>query len=204
MDGFSVLPRLVVRGGTARVGGPRRLRGKELHGLVSAAIERHGRILLWDWDGIAANRPSLDLLRRFEGEGLWVDGGVRHAGDVADLLVAGAERAVVGTKTLASVADLQHAAELTENLLLQVDYQDGAVLVSPTLELRDLDAFLALAKDLALAPTLLLDPDGLEQRALFSVRGREELFAGIVDPRNVPRLRTAGLAGAIVDLQEVP
>ncbi len=104
---------------------------QELRGLVSKALKDYGRLLLWDVDGIERGRPDLALYKRFEGKGLWVDEGVDSVGGLIDVLVAGAEVAVLNLKRFPSLRDIHIARELTEKLAVCVEETQGALTRDP-------------------------------------------------------------------------
>lgn len=95
--------------------------GRGFEALVGEALKRFERLLLWDVDGIERGRPQLDLYRRFEGRGLWVDAGVETLDGFIDVLVAGADVGVLNLRTLPRVDDLEEAGELTEKLAVCVE-----------------------------------------------------------------------------------
>jgi len=200
---LEVVPWAVVRGFEAlRSGATVPIR--ELAPVLEDALERHGRALLWDMDGIEGNRPQLDLLKDYEGLGLWVDAGVRSAEGVIDVLVAGADKVVVGTKSLRALEELQKAFSLTENVLLQVDY-DGRVLhpraASKEPTAADLAAFVrAQGGDSVL---LVATRSPLDLDVVRAAAAHARVYAGIVPMADLPALQGAGAVGAIVDLWEV-
>jgi hypothetical protein len=191
----------------ARIQGDRAFRGREtvplahLWPALEAALDRHGKALLWDLDGIEANRPRLDLLRPFEGMGLWVDAGVRRSETVIDVLVAGADRAVVGTKCLWDLEELENAFALTENVLLQIDY-DGRVLHPGYAETPPTPESLASwIREHGRDTLLLLAPAGPPPaEALRPLLASVRVYVGIVGAETVPAWAAAGAAGAIIDL----
>jgi phosphoribosylformimino-5-aminoimidazole carboxamide ribonucleotide (ProFAR) isomerase len=65
-----------------------------------------------------------------------VDGGSRYSDSAIDILVAGAEKVVLSTKTLRSIEELKKAHELSQNIILGIDYDDG--IVSPNKEISEM------------------------------------------------------------------
>ncbi len=196
-----LLPRLVIRGDTALSWDGPVPRSETVDGL-DRALQEFGRVLVWDLDGIERNRPNLGLVRRFEGEPLWVDAGVRRAEAVIDVLVAGAERAVVGTKTLRSLSELEEARELTENVVPLLDFVNGELWAAEAIRGTDARELLARWRGLGIDTALLVDEGRQLPRALLeSSPPGLALFAGLV-PRADTRSLPAG-TGAIVDLWEV-
>ncbi|MGQ9588011.1 MAG: HisA/HisF-related TIM barrel protein, partial [Thermoplasmata archaeon] len=104
------------------------------------------RVYVADLDGISKNKPQLDVAQEICEEVLTLyEGGVRFAQNVIDMLITGAERAVIGTANLASIDELRKAFMLSENITFKVDYRDGIVSFDPNIAGR---AFLALSQEI--------------------------------------------------------
>ncbi len=88
-------------------------------------------IVLVDADGVAADRPQLDLVRTLSeqagdaGTELWVDCGPRSLEGVFDVVMAGGSSAILSTRTLASGTLLADAARSCDRLILSVDIGEG-------------------------------------------------------------------------------
>lgn len=109
--------------------------------------ESYGLIYVFDEDGISKNKPQLDLAREIcEEVPALYEGGVRFAQNVIDMLITGAERAVIGTATLANLDELRGAFKLSENITFKVDSdnQDGILSFDKQIARR---AFHDLARD---------------------------------------------------------
>jgi len=200
MPETAILPRLVVRGNVALSWeGP--VPWNAVLDAVDRSLQEFGRALVWDLGGIERNRPNLELVRHFEGDSLWVDAGIRVAESVIDVLVAGAERVVVGTKTLRDLAEIEEARELTENVVPLLDFVDGkpwgaaSVIALPPSDL--LREWRARGTDTA----LLFDEKGAVPADLFQgIPGGLALFSGLVAKKDAGAI--PGGAGAIVDIWE--
>ncbi len=196
-----LLPRIVTRGDTALSWEGIVPWAEAVEGM-DRALQDFGKVLVWDMDGIERNRPGLDLVRHFEGEDLWVDAGVRRVEAVIDLLVGGAERAVVGTKTLQAVEEVEDAFELTDNIVPQLDFAYGEMRTTGRVRGATPAALLQRFKDLGLGTALLLDEESkVPESVLHETPQGMAIFAGIV-----PKAEAASLppgTGAIVDIWEV-
>jgi uncharacterized protein related to proFAR isomerase len=116
-----------------------------LRELGSKLSDKFEKVYVADRDGISRNRPQLDVVQGICDElPTLYEGGVRFAQNVIDMLITGAERAVVGTATLVSLNDLRGAFKLSDNITLKVDFRDGIVSFDPSIAGRD---FLALAQE---------------------------------------------------------
>lgn len=119
-------------------------RGK-MSGFVSRLSDSFERLYLADLDGIFRNKPQLDIAREVcEEISTYYEGGVRVANNVIDMLITGADKAVVGTSTLSRLEELRGAFMLSESITLKVDFRDGIVSFDPQIKGR---AFLDLARD---------------------------------------------------------
>ena len=125
--------------------------GASTRGMADVAVdelalsEKFGSVYVADIDGIVKNKPQLDVVQELCDEvPTLYEGGVRFGSNVIDLLVTGAEKAVIGTATLTSLEELRGAFKLSDNIILKVDFRDGIVSFDPQVAGRD---FLALARD---------------------------------------------------------
>ena len=197
----AVLPRLVIRGDTALSWeGP--VTAEETVEGLDRGLQSYGRVLIWDLGGIERNRPNLTILRRFEGEDLWVDAGIRFADSVVDVLVAGAERVVVGTKTLRSLSELEEARELTENLVPLLDFVDGKLWAAEPVRDVPPERLLAEWRGMGTDTALVIGEKGGFPRSLLGQAPEGlALYAGLLPKTEMANL-PAG-TGAIVDFWEV-
>lgn len=162
-----ILPRILLENGRADLGAKGLRGGTDLVVLVESLLSAFGHLYIWDYDGIRWNRPNLNLLRRFEGRHLWVDAGVRNGESVIDVLVAGADVAVVGTKTLWDFDELEKAADLTENIVFQVDYRKGILTNGPALQGISISELVGKARHVGISRfSFLDDKDGLRSEGL--------------------------------------
>jgi phosphoribosylformimino-5-aminoimidazole carboxamide ribotide isomerase len=101
-----------------------------------------------DLDVIVGGRRQLDVLSMLAAgvdAAVWVDAAITAASEAADVLTAGAARAVVGTETLPALGALAEirAAVPDERILLSLDVGDDGVL-SASPELRGMQPVAAL------------------------------------------------------------
>jgi phosphoribosylformimino-5-aminoimidazole carboxamide ribonucleotide (ProFAR) isomerase len=112
----------------------------DIQELIEKLKEDFKRILVLDINGINRDKPQLDLIKILSSKmELWVDGGSRYSDSAIDILVAGAEKVVLGTKTLKSMEELKKVHELSQNIILGIDYDDG--IVSPKKEISEMTPF---------------------------------------------------------------
>ena len=203
MAELEILPWAVIRGQEAMQGSIT-VPIEDLLPVLEDALESYHKVLLWDMDGIERNQPRLDLIRKFEGLGLWVDAGVRYAETVIDVLVAGADKAVVGTKSVWGLEEVRESYRMTENLVLQIDYNGGVIhpgraRAKPTP--GELSKWVSsLGGDAVLLLSTEKPPDSPAVRAAAE---HVQVYAGIAARASLESLEEAGAKGAIVDIWEV-
>jgi hypothetical protein len=201
MAGPELLPRIVTRGETALSWDGPVPWSKAVEG-VDQALGEFGKVLVWDLDGIERNRPNLGLVHHFEGDSLWVDAGVRRVEGIIDVLVAGAERAVVGTKTLRSMEELEDALDLTDNVVPLLDFADGSFRATDKVRTLAPAELLRRCKGLGLDAALFVDEESKVPPAVLQEAPEGmALFAGVVRKDDVASLPPR--TGAIVDIWEV-
>lgn len=100
--------------------------------IASTLSSKHDKLYLADFDGIFKNKPQLDIVQRICDElPTLYEGGVRYSNNVIDMLITGAERAVISTSTLLDFSELRGAFKLSENITFKVDFRDGIVSFDP-------------------------------------------------------------------------
>lgn len=81
-----------------------------------------------DLDGIERGNPQLDYLQEIARDTtLWVDAGVRTADQAIDILVTGAQRAVLSSAYLRSPKQLTRAWRLSSELVFEVELEGARV-----------------------------------------------------------------------------
>jgi Histidine biosynthesis protein len=96
--------------------------------VIDRIVRNYSLLYLVDLDGIERTEPQLDYIQEFSRDiALWVDGGVRDADQSIDILVAGAQRAVVSSAMLEGPEELERAWGLTTELAFEIAIEDGAL-----------------------------------------------------------------------------
>lgn len=105
--------------------------------ILEELSNRFKKALIMDLNGINRDRPQLDIFKTISTKmELWVDAGTRIGPGVIDVFVAGADYVVLGTKTLLGLDELEKANELSENVILDINYDEG--IVSPKKAVREM------------------------------------------------------------------
>jgi len=131
----------------------------ELSKLGSKLSNKFESVYVADLDGLEKNKPQLDVVQELCDEiPTLYEGGVRFGSNVIDLLVTGAEKAVIGTATLVSFEELRGAFKLSDNIVLKVDFRDGIVSFNPSIAGRDPLALAREAREIGVE-NMILPPE---------------------------------------------
>ncbi|UCE74287.1 MAG: hypothetical protein JSV56_00910 [Methanomassiliicoccales archaeon] len=105
--------------------------------ILDELSKRFEKVLLTDLNGIERDKPQLELFRLLPKKmESWIDAGTRYGPGIIDILVAGADYVVLSTKTLKNLNELEKALELSENIVLNIDFEEG--IVSPHKSIREM------------------------------------------------------------------
>ena len=130
---------------------------------VLALLVAHKQpVVLIDADGIASDRPQLDVVRTLSEQAndarvdLWVDCGPRHLEGVYDVVMASGGSAILSTRTLTGLDLLTAAAASCDGLVLSIDVQGGNDVIAFSRELRtSIESLLQLAAQLGVGAAIL-------------------------------------------------
>jgi phosphoribosylformimino-5-aminoimidazole carboxamide ribonucleotide (ProFAR) isomerase len=91
-------------------------------------LEDFSTLLVLDIDGIERRRPQLPLVQTIAPlKNVWWDPGVRNLEDMMDAFTAGANRVVVGTKTIWNKEELLECQSFSRDYVLSLDWNDGII-----------------------------------------------------------------------------
>ena len=97
-----------------------------LYDFVAMFLDDFSTILVLDIDGIERRRPQLSQVQTVTPvKNVWWDPGVRSMEDMMDAFTAGANRVVVGTKTIWNLEELKACQEFSADFVLGLDWADG-------------------------------------------------------------------------------
>lgn len=195
MEPPEVLPWVAVQGGRAVSPTGLSPDSADFQETVGRGLREHGALLLWDLEGRDRGKPRLDLYRRFEGRGLWAEAGIRHVDTLIDVLVAGADVAVLNLRYLWRLSDLLEAGELTDQVALCIEEDEGLLALDRGLRSRRPDDLFREAMEAGVERGVYLRHGGLRERPAWA-SGLEgiQLYVGPVPPGS------PGIAGRVVDL----
>lgn len=89
-------------------------------------LARYQRVYVVDIEGVRMRRPQFEFLQELaQGKEMWVDAGARNVDEVMDVIVAGASRAVMSTRTLQEAREISRALKLTTQVAFEVVVENG-------------------------------------------------------------------------------
>jgi uncharacterized protein related to proFAR isomerase len=155
---------------------------RKLTGTVTELSKSYESAYVVDVDGITKNKPQLDIAQRICDElPTLYEGGIRYSHNVIDMLITGAERAVVGTGTLADLSELRGAFKLSENITFKVDFRDGILSSDPAISGRAISDLVAEVVEIGVQDIIV--PLALAEEA-SRVRSRMGFTLGVLAPES--------------------
>lgn len=187
--------------------------GKEMDitDLIDELKGLYDKVLVTDLNGITRDRPQLEILKGICSKmSLWVDAGSRYGEGAIDILITEADKVVLATKTLRKLEELGNALELSENIILGIDYDDG--IVSPNKDIRDMTPLTLVkeAEDIGIDTFIFTDMKNLSSGTRFTINEARTLLSPerlvYVHGRfesNTGGLEGMGLAGAVIEVEHL-
>jgi Histidine biosynthesis protein len=175
--------------------------------VVDRLRTQYARIYLVDLDGIERGDPQLDYLQELSRDiPLWVDAGVPTADAAIDILVAGADRAVLSTAYLRGPAELRRAWRLSTDWAFEIEISAaGALVASTEWPDRDPTVIAGTVREVGIGDVVLspreIEPDWSLVASLAS--NGPTWVAGSFTSGQLPLLRSAGAVGGIFHLNEL-
>ncbi len=175
--------------------------------VLDVLTPQYSQLYMVDLDGLERNDPQLEYIQEISRETtLWVDAGPRSADGAIDILVAGAERAVLSSSYLDGPRELRRAWRLSTEVVFEIEIADrGPAPVDAAWGAPDVVGLAAAAR--AAGPdTVILsprgeDPDWSLVRSV-SVHG-PTWVDGTFAPTDSRRLVEAGAAGGIFHIDGI-
>lgn len=165
---------------------------------------KYTQMYLVDLDGIERGDPQLAYLQELSRDiSLWVDAGVPTAESAIDILVAGADRAILSTAFLRGPVEVRRAWKLSTDWVFEVEISPaGAVVASTAWSTRDPLELVSSVREVGITDVVVspreLDPDW----ALISklAAGGPTWVGGSFAVNHAPRLKQSGAVGGIFHL----
>ncbi|MFW3145862.1 MAG: HisA/HisF-related TIM barrel protein [Thermoplasmatota archaeon] len=176
--------------------------------LSKMLLNRYGKMHYLDILGIRKGVVEWNLFQSvasLEGE-IWADMGVVYSDGLIDVIMAGAHGAVISTKMIASLEEIASSLELTENVILQIDHDEG--IISKDRDIRNMSVKDLVEEMSAFGlGTFILDDirqdrkrvDGkLIETTMEALPEGGELYVGIEETEELPELEGSGIKGVLI------
>lgn len=157
-------------------------------------------IYLVDLDGVERAEPQLDFLQELARDAtLWVDGGVRNADQAIDILITGAQRAVLSSAMLLGLKELRRSWRLSTELIFELELDAGGLVAPGQWDTNEpvefASAVRAVGVDHLVVSPREITPDWGLVRALAA--GGPTWVNGSFEESELPQLRESGARGGI-------
>ena len=143
---------------------------------------------------------------------IWADIGATFSDSIIDPLMSGASNAIVTTKMMDSIEEIAGSFELTENIIVQIDLDEGILSKDPIMrkmsvkelvrELSSLGIDTFILEDLSQEGGGVIDRSAVTE-ALSALPSGGRLFVSIEDLGEVRGLDEKGLDGAIISVSRL-
>ena len=164
-------------------------------------------LYLADLDGLEENDPQLEYIQELSRDmPLWVDSGVRTADQAIDILVAGAQKAVLSSAYLRGPKELRRAWKFSTELVFEVETGQGPLgAVDPSWGTGDPFEIVRIARHVGIEAVVIspreADPDWAMVATLAA--GGPTWVDGTFSTGDAPRLATAGATGGIFHIDRI-
>ena len=176
----------------------------EFYDIIDPLAAEHARLYVVDLEAIDGGDPQLDLIQEVSREiALWVDAGVRTSDQAIDVIVAGAERAVLSSSRLHGPEELARAWGLSPNLAVEIELRDGSLTpVHPDWGAASAAALAQRILAEAQVPLIVgFRSHGPDWPVVRSVASQAPTWvAGDLGPALAPEITAAGAIGGIYPL----
>jgi len=182
---------------------------------VEILADEHGYSIVYilDINGMRGDTPQLKTIRKLsEVAEIWVDAGVMFGEHIIDFFVAGAERVVIGSKTIDCLEELEVAHDLSENIMfgLDIDHNkvvgcDGSVTNLPPIELVKRVTKIGIKKMVFTDLGRIGGKSPIDYRLIRQIVSQNvELYVGGgVSKFDISAIRSTGARGALVELKDI-
>jgi len=174
--------------------------------VIDRIVRDYSLLYLVDLDGIERTEPQLDYIQEFSRDiALWVDGGVRDADQSIDILVAGAQRAVVSSALLEGPEELERAWGLTTELAFEIALDGGSLHARPEWKPTSPLGLAKTVREIGLGQIVLSPRNApVDWAVVRSIAGGGPTWVdGSFERSDAPRITEAGAAGGIFHIDSM-
>lgn len=174
--------------------------------VVDRLAADYALIYLVDLDGVDSGEPQLDFLQELSRDAtLWVDGGVRTSEQAIDVLVTGAQRAVLTSTALEGPRELARAWRLSTELVFEVELDASGLVANADWDFDDpldlVNEVRGVGVDHIVLSPREVDPSWELVRAVAA--GGPTWVDGSFSVDEIDRVRQAGAQGGIFHLDRL-
>lgn len=175
-------------------------------------VRRKGEIIyINDINGMENNSPQYGLLKKLVGTAeLWVDAGSRSGDALVDVIFAGAQRAVLSTKTVVELDEVDAALDVSDGIMLCIDYDRGIIARNREIARMTPRKLADEVKKAGVCDVIFADhgrkkKGEVNRDILFDlVRSGVGVYtAGNIVENDMPVLEKLGVKGVLLDMGEV-
>jgi uncharacterized protein related to proFAR isomerase len=219
-NGFSIIPSLAVMGKTpvwVREDKYNPIRfGKRTvspESITMALSKKFDIIHYLDITGIRKGKVEWNTFQAVvdSSKEVWADVGITFADSVIDPLMSGAANGIITTKMIHSIEEIAAAYELTENILLQIDHDEGIVAKDPVIKEMDPGDLIREMSSFGM-DSFIIDyirsgrsspPRSLTTKLLGALPSGGRLFVGAGELSDLRTLDDLGVDGAIISVSRL-
>ncbi len=175
--------------------------------VIDRLTPTYSLLYLADLDGLERNDPQLEYIQELSRDiPLWVDAGVRKADQAIDVIVAGAQKAVLSSAYLRGPRELRRAWRLSTELVFELETTNGSVLpVDPGWKSSDPLEIVRAAREVGVESVVVspreTEPDWSLIRSIAG--GGPTWVDGSFTPASASQLSAVGATGGIFHLDAV-
>ncbi len=171
--------------------------------------KNHETVIIEDLNGINDDHPQFELYQSLEKpEKYWIDQGARWVDDVMDAVIAGFGRVVVRTTHIRNLEELEDAAGLTPNLMLDIINKKGKIESKDArLSKMSIERFVSMLMELEFAGAIITDVSNMdEQRPALAVDRTPPIDSFTIHLRGEPSHSGVGrhfdlISGSVIPFQ---
>ena len=180
--------------------------------LIELITEEYETIYLTDINGLTEGKPQIKLIKELTDFcEIWLEAGSTEAENIYDLFIAGAQEVVLSTKSLDSLMELARAAEVSENIIYEIDYLNK--ILSPSMQIQEMtpEKLCQELLDIGIDRVIFADlarigeNKSIERNIISSLVGLdiEVYVGGGIKLSDVPLLNKLEANGAIIELTDI-
>ncbi len=174
--------------------------------------ENYEAAYVLDIDGIERNQPNINLIQKIsQTMPIWLDSGPTTPMGVMDMLVVGADKVVISTRTLRDPTHIKEALDMSKNIMISIDFDEELISASQQVQEMGVSGISQEAKNAGCDTVMFFDfarlgkGTGLNRYEIGTLAQTFEkvYVAGIIEPRDVDELKSLDVTGAIVDFKKL-